>query len=30
MPHLEEPERFRELLAKIRPGLPANASEGAL
>jgi len=25
MPHLEEPERFRELLAKVRLGLPANA-----
>jgi pimeloyl-ACP methyl ester carboxylesterase len=24
MPHLEEPERFRELLAKIRLGLPAT------
>jgi pimeloyl-ACP methyl ester carboxylesterase len=24
LPHLEEPERFRELLAKIRLGLPAN------
>ncbi len=25
MPHLEEPERFRELLAKIRLGLPAKS-----
>jgi pimeloyl-ACP methyl ester carboxylesterase len=25
MPHFEEPERFRELLAKVRLGLPANA-----
>ena len=25
LPHLEEPERFRELLAKIRPTLPASA-----
>ena len=25
MPHLEEPGRFRELLAKVRLGLPANA-----
>jgi pimeloyl-ACP methyl ester carboxylesterase len=25
MPHLEEPERFRELLAQVRLGLPANA-----
>jgi pimeloyl-ACP methyl ester carboxylesterase len=25
MPHLEEPERFRELLARLRLGLPANA-----
>jgi pimeloyl-ACP methyl ester carboxylesterase len=25
MPHLEEPERFRELLARVRLGLPANA-----
>jgi len=24
MPHLEEPERFRELLAKVRLGLPAT------
>jgi pimeloyl-ACP methyl ester carboxylesterase len=25
MPHLEDPERFRELLAQVRLGLPANA-----
>ena len=25
MPHLEEPERFRELLAQVRLGLPAHA-----
>jgi pimeloyl-ACP methyl ester carboxylesterase len=25
MPHLEEPDRFRELLAQVRLGLPANA-----
>ena len=25
MPHLEEPERFRRLLAQVRLGLPANA-----
>ena len=24
MPHLEEPERFRELLAQVRLGLPAS------
>lgn len=30
MPHLEEPERFRELLAKVRLGLPADASKDAL
>jgi pimeloyl-ACP methyl ester carboxylesterase len=29
-PHLEEPERFRELLAKVRLGLPAHGSKGAL
>src|SRR5262249_59319027 len=25
MPHLEEPERFRQLLAQVRLGLPARA-----
>jgi pimeloyl-ACP methyl ester carboxylesterase len=25
MPHLEEPERFRDLLAQVRLGLPAKA-----
>ena len=25
LPHLEEPERFREVLAKVRLGLPANS-----
>jgi pimeloyl-ACP methyl ester carboxylesterase len=25
MPHFEEPGRFRELLAQVRPGLPAHA-----
>jgi pimeloyl-ACP methyl ester carboxylesterase len=25
MPHLKEPERFRELLAKVRLARPANA-----
>jgi pimeloyl-ACP methyl ester carboxylesterase len=25
LPHLEEPERFRQLLAQVRPGLPARA-----
>jgi pimeloyl-ACP methyl ester carboxylesterase len=25
MPHLEEPERFREVLAQVRLGLPAHA-----
>jgi pimeloyl-ACP methyl ester carboxylesterase len=24
MPHLEEPGRFRQLLAQVRPGLPAK------
>jgi pimeloyl-ACP methyl ester carboxylesterase len=24
LPHLEEPERFREVLAKVRLSLPAN------
>ncbi|HET7017596.1 MAG TPA: alpha/beta hydrolase, partial [Streptosporangiaceae bacterium] len=27
MPHLEEPERFRELLATVRRGLPARTGE---
>jgi pimeloyl-ACP methyl ester carboxylesterase len=29
MPHLEEPERFRELLAQVRLGLPAKHDPGA-
>jgi proline iminopeptidase len=28
MPHLEEPERFRDLLAQVRLGLPANTWPG--
>jgi pimeloyl-ACP methyl ester carboxylesterase len=30
MPHLEEPERFRELLAQVRLGLAANHDPGAV
>ena len=29
LPHLEEPQRFRELLAKVRLGLPADARHPA-